>query len=91
MSRVGGKNSWALLLLILAGVVLGGFIGYLAKDVPYLSWLNYGQEFGIGSGNTGGTVSLNFGVVIINFGIRIKITIAGIIGLVLGIIVYRKL
>jgi len=35
MSRVGGKNSWALLLIILAGVVLGGFIGYLAKDVPF--------------------------------------------------------
>jgi uncharacterized integral membrane protein len=91
MSRVGGKNSWALLLIILAGVVLGGFIGYLAKDVPYLSWLNYGQDFGIGNGSNRDTVSLNLGVVIINFGIRIKITIAGIIGLLLGIIIYRKL
>ncbi|GAA4653433.1 hypothetical protein GCM10023142_05710 [Anaerocolumna aminovalerica] len=91
MSRVVGKNSWALLLIILAGVVLGGFIGYLAKDVPYLSWLNYGQEFGIGNGNDHSTVSLNLGVMVINFGIRIKFTIAGIIGLVLGIIIYRKL
>ena len=41
------KNSLVLLLLMLAGVVLGGFIGYLAKDVSWLSWLNYGQTFGI--------------------------------------------
>ena len=44
MSREMGKNSWALLLLMLAGIVVGGFLGYLARDVSWLSWLNYGQE-----------------------------------------------
>ena len=39
-----GKNYWALLLMILAGVVLGGFIGQLSAGVPALRWLNYGQE-----------------------------------------------
>ena len=29
-----GKNYWALLLMILAGVVLGGFIGQLSAGVP---------------------------------------------------------
>lgn len=38
-----GKNYWALLLMILAGVVLGGFIGQLSAGVPALRWLNYGQ------------------------------------------------
>ena len=42
-----GKNNWALLLMLLAGVVLGGFIGQLASNVPFLSWLNYGQTFGL--------------------------------------------
>lgn len=84
-----GKNSWALLLLILAGVVLGGFIGYLAQDVAFLSWLNYGQEFGIGDSSN--IVRLNLGVMIISFGLSIKITIAGIIGVILAIIIYRKL
>ena len=36
-----GKNYWALLLMILAGVVLGGFIGQLSAGVPALRWLNY--------------------------------------------------
>ena len=46
MKGAGSKNAWALFLLILAGVVLGGFIGTLAKGVPALSWLSYGQSFG---------------------------------------------
>jgi len=86
-----GKNSWALLLLILAGVVLGGFICYLAQDVSFLSWLNYGQEFGIGDSTNKGIVRLNLGIMIISFGLSIKITIAGIIGVILAIIIYRKL
>lgn len=44
MKGAGSKNAWALFLLILAGVVLGGFIGTLAKGVPALSWLSYGQS-----------------------------------------------
>ncbi len=91
MAKVGGKNSWALLLLILAGVVLGGFIGYLAQDVSFLSWLNYGQEFGIGGTGSAGIIRLNLGIMVIRFGLSIKITIAGIIGVILAIIIYRKL
>ncbi len=91
MAKVGGKNSWALLLLVLAGVVLGGFIGYLTQDISGLSWLNYGQEFGIGGSNGAGVIRLNLGIMIINFGLTIKITIAGIIGVILAIIIYRKL
>ena len=44
-----GKNAWALFLLLLAGIVLGGFIGTLTAGVPFLSWLNYGQSFGLTS------------------------------------------
>lgn len=91
MAKVGGKNSWALFLLILAGIVLGGFIGYLTKDVSYLSWLDYGQVFGIGSGKTSGTICFDLGVMVINFGLKIKITIASIIGVVLAIVIYRRL
>lgn len=90
MARDIGKNSWALLLLMLAGVVIGGFLGYLARDVSWLSWLNYGQEFSVGS-STSGYFSLNLGVIIITFGLSIKITIASIIGVIISIFIYRKL
>ena len=41
------QNFWILLILLLAGIVLGGFIGNLAAGIPMLSWLNFGQSFGI--------------------------------------------
>ena len=47
MRGSGSKNSWALFLLILTGIVLGGFIGMLADGVSFLSWLSYGQAFGL--------------------------------------------
>lgn len=86
MSRTSGKNTWALFLLILAGIVLGGFIGYLAKDVSYLSWLNYGQKFGLSE-----PLVLKLGILVITFGINIKITMASIIGVIISIVVYRTI
>lgn len=82
--NVRRKNPWALFLLILAGVVLGGFIGTLAKDVSFLSWLNYGQSFGFES-----PIVLDLSILIITFGLKIKITISSIIGILIALIVYR--
>ena len=84
------KDSIILLLLMLAGVVLGGFFGYLAKDVSWLAWLNYGQTFGF-TGANGSAMVLNLGVLTLQFGIQIKITIASIIGIVLAFFLYRRL
>lgn len=83
---IGGKNNWALFLLLLAGIVLGGFIGELTSDVTGLSWLNYGQSFGFSN-----PIVLNLGILVITFGLTIKITIASIVGVVLAIIIYRLL
>ena len=41
------KNGWMLLLFILIGVVVGGLISELTADIPGLSWLAYGNTFGI--------------------------------------------
>lgn len=84
MAKGVGKNNWALLLLILAGVVLGGFIGQLVSGVSFLSWLNYGQTFGLSS-----PLILDLGILVITFGLTIKITIAGIIGIIIAAVIYH--
>lgn len=78
------KNFWVLLLLMLAGIVLGGFIASISEGVAGLSWLNFGQSFGLDT-----PLVLNFGILVITFGLSIKITMAGIIGVVLALLVYR--
>lgn len=82
-------KTWVLLLLLLCGVVIGGFLGYLTRDISWLSWLDYGMTFGIGT--DGGSFVLNLGVLVITFGLSIKISIASIIGVVIAFLVYRKL
>ena len=86
MKGAGSKNSWALFLLILSGIVLGGFIGSLTAGIPALSWLDYGQVFGLAE-----PVVLNLGILVLTFGLTIKISIASIVGIVLAVIIYRVL
>ena len=74
------KNTWTCFLLILAGIVIGGFIGSLFPS----TWLNYGQSFGLSQ-----PMILDLGILSITFGLSIKITIASILGIALAIIIYR--
>ena len=78
------RNFWILLIMLLAGIVLGGFMGQLAEGIPWLQWLNYGQTFGLDT-----PLVIDFGIMVITFGLTIKITMAGIIGIAVALIFYR--
>lgn len=78
------KNFWILLLFLLTGIVLGGFIGNLASGISWLSWLNFGESFGLTE-----PVVLNLGILVITFGLSIRITMASIIGVIIAVITYR--
>lgn len=82
--RGTGKNYWALFLLILAGIVLGSFIAMLTEGVSGLSWLSFGQTFGFEN-----PIVLNLGVIVLTFGLSIKITIASIIGIIAAALIYH--
>lgn len=76
------KNNWACFLLILAGIVIGGFIGSLFPS----TWLNYGQSFGLSQ-----PLSLDLGILSVTFALSIKITIASILGIAVAIVIYRMI
>lgn len=78
-----GKNYWVCLLMILAGIVIGGFIGELFPG----TFLAFGQSFGL----TEQPLVLNLGVLVLTFGLTIKITIGSIIGIIIAIIIFRFL
>lgn len=80
------KNIWILLLFLLSGIVVGGLLGDLASKVDFLSWLAYGEEFGLAT-----PVELDLNVVKLTFALMFKINIASIIGIVLAIFIYKKI
>ncbi len=79
------KSTLILIIFILCGLVIGGLIGQLAQNVSWLSWLSYGQTFGIPD-----PVPLDLGVVKLTFGIMFNINISSIIGMIISIFIYRK-
>ena len=83
---MGRKNFWILLIMLLAGIVLGGFMGQLANGISWLRWLNFGQSFGLDS-----PLVINFGILVITLGLTIKITMASIIGIAIALIIYRMI
>lgn len=80
MKKIVGKNGWTCLILVLAGIVLGGFLGSMAPD----SFLNFGQTFGLSS-----PMILDLGILSITFAFTIRITIASILGILVALFVYR--
>lgn len=80
------QNIWVLILLLLAGVVLGGFLATMLGGIPALSWLAYGSSFGLSS-----PLVLDLGVLTLQFGLTIRFTIAGILGIILAFFIYSRL
>ena len=80
------KNIWVFILVMASGLVVGGFIGTAFEQVPYCSWLNYGKSFGFTQ-----PVILDLDIIAFSFSLSLKFTISGIIGLIIAIIVYKKI
>ena len=74
------RVNWVLLLLVLVGFVIGRFIGTYFDG----TFLNYGQSFGLTQ-----PLVLDLGILSVTFGLSIRLTIAGIIGIALAIVIYR--
>ena len=74
------RVNWVLVTLVLIGFVIGGFIGTYFDG----SFLNYGKSFGL---NT--PVELDLGFILLTFGLKIQITIASVIGVVISLVIYR--
>lgn len=84
MAVAKGKGGWILLVLILAGLVIGGLLGQLASKVDFLWWMGYSQTFGLTS-----PINLNLSVIQLTFGVSFEISVASIIGMLIGICIYK--
>ncbi len=80
------KNIWILIVFLLAGLVIGGLLGNIAKSVDFLWWLSYGEQFGLTT-----PLTLDLSVISLTFGLTFSINIASIIGMAVAIFIYRKI
>lgn len=76
-------NSVYLILLLLTSVIIGTILGKAFSG--YLPVLNYGESIGFGP------ATLDLSIFTLTFGFNASLTVAGIIGIIVAIIVYKKL
>lgn len=79
------KNFIIALLVVISGLVIGGFIGNLLGGISFLSWLNYGKTIGLTS-----PLQLDLEIIQLTFAFTVKFTICGIIGMIAAILLYKK-
>ena len=72
--------------LVLVGIVVGTFVGYICKGVIALSWLAYGVDFGLES-----PLVLDLGILQLTFGISINLTLSVVIFVILSLVIGRAL
>lgn len=82
---IKGKSTLTLILFILAGIVIGGFLGQWLGGYEGFAWLAYGKTFGIE------TITLNLGIIVLTFGLTLTINLASIIGIAIAILIHRKI
>ncbi len=82
----GKRSGIVFIMVMLSGLIIGGFLGELTNKVPGLYWLNYGQQVGLTS-----PLKLDLVIIKLQLGLTFNFTIAGIIGMAIAIFIYRKL
>jgi predicted membrane chloride channel (bestrophin family) len=83
LRRESNRSGWIMLLMVLCGLVVGGFLGELLGK--YLPILKYGYNLGVS------VHEWNFHVLKLTFGLSLSINIFSVLGIILAIFLYRRL
>ena len=75
---------WSFFIILAVGVVIGGIITYLTRDISMLNWLNIGYEFGLKQ-----PFVLDLSVIKLTFGLTANINVAVLIGIFVSALFYR--
>ena len=83
MRRESGRSGWIMLLMVVCGLVVGGFLCELLGK--YFPILKYGYNLGVSAHEW------NFHVLRLTFGFDFNINMFSILGIVIAIYIYRRL
>lgn len=79
------RSGWMLVFFLVVGAFVGGLLGNVLS--PYLPFLNWSSPtYGINP-----PLVLNLDMVGLTFGFTLQLSVAGVVGLVIAYLAYRKL
>ena len=91
---MAGKSIGSLILFMVVGGLIGSVLGdILGRLVGQGSWNNIlttGVNFGV-QDPVNHPIAINLGILIISFGLAVRVSLLGVVGLVVGVILHRKL
>ena len=82
------RNVSVLVVLLMAGALIGGILGEVLSQNAYLSWLNLGGNKDLFAFNLHPAINLR--VLRFGFDIAFRISIGSILGMILGFLVYLR-
>ena len=80
-----GRNTLMFFIFLLSAIVVGGLISELTRAISFLSWLSYGQTFGIGLSSP---LTVDLGVFTLSFGVGLTLNVAVIICIIVSMVLY---
>lgn len=83
LRKDSSRNGWVMLLMVICGLVVGGFLGELLGK--YIPILKYGYKLGISAHEW------NLHVLKVTFGLSFDVNMFSILGIILAIYIFRKL
>lgn len=86
MNRMNWKKTFVFALFFLTGITLGTLLSEAVSHVPFLQWLNIGQEVGLGIPNP---LTLDLSVIKLSFGFGININIIKMICILFCLWLYK--
>ena len=81
------KRNLAFAFFIISGAVIGSMIASLTSNIPVLSWLSFGQWFGV---STQSPIQLDLVIVRLAIGAEMGLNVAQIITITAALLVYRN-
>ncbi|MEG0570713.1 MAG: DUF4321 domain-containing protein [Oscillospiraceae bacterium] len=81
------KKTFIFILFFLTGITLGTLLSEVTKNISFLSWLNFGQQIGIGIPNP---ISVDLSVIKFSFGFAFDINIIKMACIILSLWLYKK-
>lgn len=86
------RSPWFLIIFLLFGALIGGFVGQLLSQYPYFAWMSLGGANGYRHlFSFSLDPAFDFHVIRLGFNMVLRINVGSIIGMILGVLIFMKI